>query len=804
MKSYAAHRLSLILFAIMVLGSDQVRAKEKPGDPLSSRGINFNDHWKFKLCETSENESMVFKASDYNDSDWEPVTLPHTPRIEPLVVNDQWQGICWYRKSFSIGAEVRGKKVFIEFEGAMHTAEIWVNGHQKTRHYGGYLPFTVDISDDVVYGQNNLIAVRLDNRDNPEVPPGKPLRELDFCWYGGLYRNVKMHVTDRLHITDAVAADKTAGGGIFVQFPNISSEQAQVLVQTHLLNEHEKDVTCKLVTQLYDHHHNLVAENTSQDVTLGVSEDQHLVQTLTVQKPRLWHPDAPNLYELHSLVYCNGEIVDRLITQVGIRHIFLSAAEGFKINGERFFLHGTNRHQEYPYIGYALPDNANYRDALKIKQAGFDFVRLSHYPHAPAFLDACDRLGILVMDAIPGWQFFGDELFQQRSYQDCRDMIRRDRNHPSVILWEVSLNESGMTPAFMDSTNRIAHEEYPGDQCYTCGWQDYAYDAFIPARQHASAPDYWKKYAGNRPLFIAEYGDWEYFAQDAGFNQAEFKNLSPEERNSRQSRCAGEKRLLQQALNFQEALNDNLASPASGCANWVMFDYNRGYADDIETSGIVDIFRLPKPGFYFYASQRPPNTLPDSPVDPRPMVHIASAWSRDSNSRVKIFSNCEQVTLLSNGKKIGTQNPDGDLFSNNLSFPPFTFVVEKFQPGDLEAIGFIDGKQAAHQKVTTPLEAHCLQLSSGCDGVQPTVGEKDAFFVYTSVVDKNGTLVTTAADSIMFKIDGPGKLIGANPVAAEAGIAAILVETDGERGDLKITASNTNLPETTPLRIEIK
>jgi len=766
------------------------------------RDINFNNQWSFKRCETPDDTTMAYKGIDYLDDRWEEVSLPHTVRIEPLVVNDQWQGTCWYRKHFRVSDVYRDHKIFIEFEGAMQIADVWINGRHKTTHYGGYLPFTIDISDDVSLEHKNVIAVRLDNRDNPEVPPGKPLKELDFCMFGGLYRNVKMHITDRLHITDAVYANKVAGGGVFVKYPLVTNERTQIWIQTHIINENRENRKCRVVTRLFDDSDHFIVETVSNDVNLNSMEEANIVQTIDVQKPKLWYPNSPNLYELHSIIYHDDKIVDKIVTRIGIRHISFSASKGFRINDDKFYLRGTNRHQEYPYIGYALSDNAHYRDALKIKHAGFDLVRLSHYPHAEAFMDACDELGILVMDAIPGWQFFGNKLFQQRSYQDCRDMIRRDRNHPSVILWEVSLNESNMTKEFMENTHQITHEEYPGDQCYTCGWQDFTYDVFIPARQHAKAPDYWKKYNKNKPMIIAEYGDWEYYAQNAGFNQAEFKNLSPEERNSRQLRGFGEKRLLQQALNYQEAFNDNLASPAVGCANWLIFDYNRGYANDIEASGIMDIFRIPKFAYYFYMSQRAPNILINHPKVSSPMIFIANCWADNSDLHVKVFSNCEHVILLLNGEEIAIQNPDCDMYSNNLMYSPFTFKVNKFQAGGLEAIGFIEGKRVVSHRVTTPLKPHTIRLTAACEGVIPEVGKKDVFFVYASVIDENGTLVPTASNSITFELSGPGRLIGHNPIEAEAGIASIVVESQGEEGVVEIGASSPGL--LIPKKIEIK
>ncbi len=792
MSPYNRRFVSTFIFVVIIL-SIHAYANDKKNGAQFKRNINFNDDWKFKRCEPAENTIETFKETGYDDAAWETVALPHTPRIEPLVVNDQWQGICWYRKSFVLENVYRGKKIFVEFEAAMQIAEVWVNGKHKTTHYGGYLPFTIDISDEAVFDGRNLIVVRLDNQDNPEVPPGKPLKDLDFCTYGGLYRNVKMHLTDKLHITDAVHANKVAGGSVFVRYPLVKNDLAQIWIQTHVINENDEKRKFKVVSRLFDDNNKLIAEKASTEMGLASWGDQHVVQTMDVRKPKLWHPNSPDLYALHSLVFQDGKIVDRVVTRIGIRHISFSATNGFTINGEKFYLRGTNRHQEYPYIGYALSDNAHYRDALKIKQAGFDFVRLSHYPHAEALMNACDELGILVMDSIPGWQFFGNDVFQQRSLQDCRDMIRRDRNHPSVILWEVSLNESDMTKAFMEKTHGIAHEEYPGDQCYTCGWQDYAYDVFIPARQHAKAPDYWKKYAKNKPLLIAEYGDWEYYAQDAGFNQAEFKNLSPEERTSRQLRSFGEKRLLQQALNYQEAFNDNLASPAAGCANWLIFDYNRGYANDIEASGIMDIFRIPKFAHYFFKSQRPPEALAALPTESGPMLHIANYWTENSTRHVKIFSNYQTVKLFLSGNEVATQRPDRDVYSNDLKYPPFTFKVDKFQAGEIEAIGFIDGRKVASHKVRTPSNPNRLRLTAALDGKEPKAGKKDVFFVYASIVDENGTLVPTASNPVTFELSGPARLIGQNPMQAEAGIASIVVETPGKEGVVEIGASSPDL-----------
>ena len=437
------------------------------------------------------------------------------------------------------------------------------------------------------------------------------------------------------------------------------------------------------------------------------------------------------------------------------------------------FLRGTNRHQEYPYVGYALSDAAQYRDARKIKDAGFDYIRLSHYPHAPAFMDACDELGLVVMDCIPGWQFFNreDPEFTGIQYENCRRMMRRDRNHPCVILWEVSLNETDMPEEFIRRTHEIAGEEYPGDQCYTCGWTD-GYDVFIQARQHGGCRD-----VTDRSCVISEYGDWEYYAQNAGLDQAAWADLAPDEANSRQLRWHGEAALLQQATNFQEAHNDNLKTIAFADGLWVMYDYNRGYAPDIESSGCMDLFRLPKFSREFFRSQRPPDEHLWQ-AESGPMVFIASYWTADSSPTVRVFSNCEEVGLALNGELLQRRRPDANRISTHLAHPPFTFQLKRFEPGTLEAIGLIGGRKAAHHVVRTPEAAKRLTLRLDESWRPFSAGGKDVAFVYAELKDDTGTIVPDAWENVFFGGTGDIELVGANPFSSEAGIASILVRSE--------------------------
>ena len=728
----------------------------------------FNRDWRFHLGDAPGAELAAF-----DDSAWGAATLPHTARIESVVTGPpgsgtyQWQGTCWYRRHFTLDRKDAGQKVFLHFEGAMNVADLWLNGDHLGRHRGGWLPFAFDISSRVRAG-DNVLSVRLDNRDDPVTGP-KPLDQLDFNSYHGIYRNAHLVLKDTLYITDPILADQPAGGGLFVTFPDVSKDAATVRVQVHVRNDGSTARRFRVRTMLR-HDDRVAAEGGSGIVELAPGEDRHVVQEVRVKSPALWSPRRPELHTVQAEVVEDGAVVDIVTARIGIRRIEMST-EGFRVNGEPMFLRGTNRHQEYPYVGYALSDEAQYRDARKIKEAGFDYIRLSHYAHAPAFMDACDELGLVVMDCIPGWQFFNreDPAFTRLQYANCRRLIRRDRNHPCVILWEVSLNETGMPPEFVRTTHAIAHEEYPGDQCYTCGWMR-GYDVFIQARQHGGCRD-----VTDVPCVVSEYGDWEYYAQNAGLNQQTWADLAPDAANSRQLRWHGEAGLLQQATNFQEAHNDNRKTIAFADGLWVMYDYNRGYAPDIESSGCMDLFRIAKPSYHLFRSQRDPGERFVT-ASTGPMVFIASDWTPDSPREVRVFSNCEEVVLTLNGARVDRRKPDTDRLSTDLAHPPFTFTLERFTPGTLQATGYVGERAVARHAVRTPGAVERLELALDENGRPFARGGKDVAFLYAALRDAHGTVVPGAWENVFFGVTGPVELVGANPFSSEAGIASILLQ----------------------------
>lgn len=725
---------------------------------------------------------------------WEAVRLPHTPFVEDLVVQHQWQGVCYYKKNLKGQAEWKDKVLWLEFEGAMSLADVWVNGKHVLQHAGGYLPFVIDLSGRLDLDGENEILVRLDNRDNGLIPPGKPLSTLDFCYYGGIYRDVHLIVKSPWHITHPILADKAAGGGVFVRYPKVSAAEAEIDLKCEVANISPQPEDLNLHYRLYEVNGLWGKGKSGKKVTEGVVEvpvgasgRKEAEMKIRVESPRLWSPDAPNLYELRLEIVRNGQVVDSETHRIGIRRIEMSKEKGCLINGQPVRLVGSNRHMEYPYVGNALSDQAQWRDIYQIKMSGFNVVRLGHYPQDPSVLKACDELGVLAIEPIPGWQYFNkDSLFIGLTHRDIRHLIRRDRNHPSIIMWETTLNESWPPASWKDGAIRVAHEEYPGDQCFASGdaYGYYGYDVCYNDWQEG----FRRPNKSDHPSFIREYYDYEFGGHYS---------------TSRISRKDGEKALLQNAWNAQWSHNRYRKQypETMGDAVWSMYDYNRGCCDNVCYSGVADLFRLPKYSLYFFRSQLSVGTpLPGK--NKKPEVFIASRWSEESQntSSVLVYGNVDEVELWVNGMLFGKQQPDRGEDTEyvsvadggncrNLVHAPFTFKGVEWQPGEVKAVGYRYGKKVAEYEVKTPGEPQQLEIDyfeSGCPAAN-----NDLIIVYVRLKDKQGTLVPVNNIPVRLEVEG-GRVRGPELFHSEAGIAAFLVET-GEGKYIQLRASGEGM-----------
>ena len=428
--------------------------------------LDMNTNWAFYRGDVEEGYK-----TDLDDSGWMPAVIPHIMQLETKHCggNSIYDGIGWYRRYFKLPAEYKGKRIVVSFEGVMTNCDVYLNEEKITTHHGGYMGFVADLTDRINWDGNNILAVRVSAEYDPLTPPGKPQDKMDFYYYSGIYRDVSMVITDKVYITDPLQENIIAGGGQFVTFPEVTKERAKTHLSTHIRNltDEYKDLT--ILSRLRDTTGHVVAQ-TETPVRLLKQSDETVEQDLVIDSPTLWHPYTPYLYTLQTQLLSGDRVLDETNKKIGIRTIRYTAEEGFFINGEKLYMRGANRHQAYANIGDAASNSMQARDVIDLKRGGYNAVRAAHYPADPAFLDACDQYGLLVVECIPGWQFYNpDSTFIRRLYDIGRQMIRRDRNHPSVVLWETALNESRYPVSLAKEIQELSHAEYPGDQMYTAG-----------------------------------------------------------------------------------------------------------------------------------------------------------------------------------------------------------------------------------------------------------------------------------------------------------------------------------------------
>ena len=757
--------------------------KEQKQIEIKNQGSDWSSQFNIQHVE-AQNQALAVHPDtlkqEFNQlsmGNWEKINLPHTPFVEPLVVLHQWQGICYYRKILNVSKKEIDKQLWLEFEGAMHLADVWVNGQHLIQHSGGYTPFVVDVTGMLHADRGNEILVRLDNRNNPLIPPGKPLETLDFCYYGGLYRDVNLIVKHPVHITHPIMANEVAGGGIFVTYPYVSKQEAEIKVKTQVSNKVGTQRHLTIRHTLYEWSkkkgRGKKVALVESPLVLAAGTTQHHTQQFTVNNPKLWYPDSPALYVLRTEVMDGRKVTDCEDTRIGIRRIEMTREKGFVINDKPLKLEGSNRHQEYPYVGNAISDQAQYRDMYQIRDNGFNTVRLGHYPQDSSVLEACDELGLLVIEPIPGWQFFNKaQGFVDHTYKDIRDLIRRDRNHPSVIMWETTLNESWPPKSWKDQAVRIAHEEFPGDQCYTSG-DTYGYDGFDVCYNDWKE-GYNRPNTTSKPGFIREYYDYEFGGHYS---------------TTRVTRGDGDYALMQNAWNAQWSHNRYRAYYpwTIGGAVWSMYDYNRGCCDNICYSGLADLFRLPKFGLLYFRTQMKEGTF--TPAGPMTYeVFINSHWLEGSSDTLQVYGNVDEVKLQLNGRVIARQYPDDKPSTSeyvsrpdggnaeNIDFPPFTFFNVNWERGELKAIGYKDGKAVAEHVVRTPGAVEAMDITYFESGVSASC--RDLLIVYVNLKDLQGTGCFGENNrEVKLEVLQGGELRGPATIKAEAGVASFLVAT---------------------------
>lgn len=793
--------LGVMLLVLSGLVGCEGRSADSPREVL-----NMNTGWAFYRGDVADGYRV-----ELDDSEWMPAVLPHVMQLETKHCggNSIYDGVGWYRRYFKLPKRYRDKRIVVSFEGVMTNCEVYLNGEKVTEHHGGYMGFVADLTGKIRWGENNVLAVRVSAEYDPLTPPGKPQDRMDFYYYSGIYRDVRMEITEKIYITDPLQENIVAGGGQFVTYPEVSKERAMVHVATHIRNLTEEEAALSVRTLLKDSTGVIVTEN-EMPFELQAQSDGTLEQNMQVEFPALWHPYAPHLYTLETQLLADGKLLDRTERAIGIRTIRYTAEEGFFINGEHLYLRGANRHQAFPYIGDAASNSMQVRDVIDLKRGGYNAVRAAHYPSDPAFLEACDRYGLLVVECIPGWQYYNpDSTFIKRLYEVGRQMIRRDRNHPSIVLWETALNESRYPVSLAKEIQTLAHAEFPGDQMYTAG--DYFghadmepyYDVFY--KQVSKFPkdgdvmsNYPEDFISIKPLFTREWGD----------GVGEKPRVSLKESEEEQMRqCRSRIEQLNGKGYFDWCMLD--ANPhMGGHFVWSYNDYARGSQDETMYSGVVDMNRYPKFSYYMLQSMRAPEISQPGLYD-GPMVFIASynasADFTSSTTDITVFSNCDEVRLYRNDKLVGMQTREErtPLYRSIVEkggSPVFIFNAGGYEAGTLKAEALIDGKVVATHSVTTPEKADHLVVDIQTDGIVPVADGSDLIPVYFKVCDKNGSLVYNSKQEIRMQVSGEGTLvgdtirrIGVNPQRVEGGIGFAFVRTTQKAGTIRVTATAEGL-----------
>ncbi len=605
--------------------------------PLSARTVqSLNLNWKFNLGDVSGAQNTT-----YNDGAWQSVCVPHTFQCTDYHYASFYRGIGWYRKSFTVDASAAGKKVFLGFEGAMTVAQVYVNGTLVSTHYGGFTPFTIDITAAVTVGSSNVVAVRLDNTYQTDVPPEKPDgSDIDYCLFGGLHRDVNLIITDLLYVPDPLSGASAPGGGTFITTPAVSASSASVRVKTVVRNEYTTARSCVLRTTIVDKNNAVITSaQTTQSIAAGATYT--FTQNLTVPSPALWSPTSPTLYRANSEVYDNTTLVDTYTTRFGIRSILFNVTNGFFLNGTGLKLLGTNRHETFPYIGHALPNRAQYRDARVLKAMGCNFIRLSHYPQDPAFVDACDELGILMWEEVPTWMGWTlPASWKQRHYQDIRDMIRRDRNHPSIIVWGIGLNEGGQDNDLENNSEAAAKSEDSSHYTTT-------------GRNYQTATNPFDIYGNNYftpplPTSNPDPGSLGYI------NSEHTGHTYPTHRYDAEVTLIEHSR-RHEAMTAEARTRNWVA----GSSAWCAFDYNTlfNHESGVAYHGVSDLFRIPKFAYYFYQSQSAADNY-DGSRNPMVFMESISNYTMPSSQTIKVLTNCDEVELFVNGVSQGIKSPD--------------------------------------------------------------------------------------------------------------------------------------------------
>jgi beta-galactosidase len=716
--------------------------------------LPMNRNWRF-----SRAAAAGARMKDFDDSKFERVVIPHTNIRLPWHGFDDkdYEFVSVYRRHFKLPAEARGRHVFIDFEGVMTASTVWLNGIRLGEYKGGYTPFSFELTPNLDFDSDNVLTVEVDSTERPDIPPFG--HQIDYLTFGGIYREVALRIVPSTFIENIFARPKD------VLTPNPTLE-----VDCFLQHLEPSRQALSLEITLRDG--NQVLATGMQGVAPAAASADPVPHTVRLEKLGpvvLWNLTQPKLYSVQVRLLSRSRVIDEDSRTIGFREARFTE-RGFELNGKVVKLRGLDRHQTFPFVGQAMPGRVQRRDA-QVLRGNFkcNIVRTSHYPQSRHFLDACDELGLLVLEEIPGWQHIGDEAWKDISVDNVRRMIRRDWNHPSIILWGVRINESRDDHDFYTRTNKMAHQLDPTRP--TGGIRNFEQSELL--EDVFTINDFgFPLRAPNHPLYLnTEFIGHTYPT----------KTIDNTER------------LTEHTLRHARVHNQLASNPQyAGGLGWCAFDYNThsdfGSGDRICYHGVADIFREPKPAAGFYKSQ----------CDPEEEIVLEPAfrWARGDESiaftKGVVCSNCDHLKFYIDDKLIAELDPDRSEFGN-LQHPPFVLQLEPFRNawGDLRIEGYLRDKLVIARKYSG--KGIDQQFSVLPDDTKLIADGADATRVVLRVTDEFGAIRSLANDAIQLTVEGPCEIIGDNPFALVGGTGAVWLRAKEYAGRVRLTALHPTL-----------
>lgn len=832
--------------------------------------IYLNNDWKFsevydeKMCDAS-----------FDECGMEDVQIPHTCKELPYHYFDEslYQMVSGYRKKMMVPESWSGQNVVLTFEGVAHESEVFLNGEKVAEHHCGYTAFSVDIGEKLRYGQENLLTVRVDSREDLNVPPFGFV--IDYMTYGGIYRDVYVEACNQEHLEDVFVKPKVLiKDNRSSQSPGCKNRVQEITLESEVMvnvsGEHaslRQWIRRKGETEYKLLGGKMISEQTQNDHQAGAAYQTEGIRNAgrTRQKEillfadpellsdiSLWDIDNPVLYEIKTELCRAGEVLDEQVVTTGFRRAEF-CTDGFYLNGRKLRIRGLNRHQSYPYVGYAMPASVQKADAdILKKELGVNAVRTSHYPQSHDFLNRCDELGLLVFTEFPGWQHIGDEAWKEQAVQNVRDMVLQYRNHTSIILWGVRINESVDEDAFYERTNAAAHElddtrptggvraskkSHLLEDVYT--YNDFIHDGRLPGCEKKSkvTSDV------NKPYLISEYNGHMYPTK--AFD------------------CEG--RRTEHALRHANVL-DAVAGQEdiAGSFGWCMADYNThkdfGSGDRICYHGVLDMFRNPKMAAAVYASQQ----------EACPVLEISSSMDIGEHPACNwedlyIFTNADSVRMYKNDQLIREYKQEETNWKNMVHGP---ILIDDFVGDVLETKEHMSKKQSQSVKKLLNMvarkgvnhipvrlyptilkllfvyrmnmeqvtdlytryvgdwggESTCYRFDAVRDGEVVKTVEKepmrrvalqvladhteltearsyDVAAVRIRAVDENGNVLPFYNEPVQLHAEGAGMLIGPSVISLHGGMGGTYVKTVGTAGHIRLTVSSG---QTEPICVEFQ